>query len=109
MGAITPLGNDVETLWNNLVNGVCGIDYITKIDTTDLPVKIAAEVKDFDPIQHGVDSSFARRNDLFSIYALAASIEAMKGNENCFEPERLGVYVGSGEGGFDTILKEVVK
>ena len=51
MGAITPLGNNVETLWNNLVNGVCGIDYITRIDTTDLPVKIAAEVKDFDPIQ----------------------------------------------------------
>ena len=45
MGAITPLGNDVETLWNNLINGVCGIDYITKIDTTDVPVKIAAEVK----------------------------------------------------------------
>ena len=109
MGVITPLGNDVETLWNNLVNGVCGIDYITKIDTTDLPVKIAAEVKDFNPIQHGVDPSFARRNDLFSIYALAASNEAMKGNEGCFNPERLGVYVGSGEGGFDTIIKEVVK
>ena len=69
MGAITPLGNNVETLWNNLVNGVCGIDYITKIDTTDLPVKIAAEVKDFDPIALGVDAAFARRNDLFSIYA----------------------------------------
>ena len=109
MGAITPLGNDVETLWNNLINGVCGIDYITKIDTTDVPVKIAAEVKGFDPIAHGVDATFARRNDLFSIYALAASIEAMKGNEGCFAPERLGVYVGSGEGGFDTILKEVVK
>ena len=109
MGAITPLGNDVETLWNNLVNGVCGIDYITRIDTTELPVKIAAEVKGFDPIQHGVDAAFARRNDLFSIYALAASNEAMKGNEGCFDPERLGVYVGSGEGGFDTIIREVVK
>ena len=38
MGAITPLGNDVETLWNNLINGACGIDYITKMDTSDLPV-----------------------------------------------------------------------
>ena len=65
MGAITPLGNNVETLWNNLINGVCGIDYITKIDTSDLPVKIGAEVKDFDPIALGVDASFARRNDLF--------------------------------------------
>ena len=74
MGAITPLGNDVETLWNNLVNGVCGIDYITRIDTSDLPVKIAAEVKDFDPLQHGVDAAFARRIDLFATYAMAASI-----------------------------------
>ncbi len=109
MGVISPLGNDVETLWNNLVNGVCGIDYITKLDTTDLPVKIAAEVKNFNPEEHGVDSAFARRNDLFAIYAMAASIEAMKGNEGCFDPERLGVYVGSGEGGFDTILREIVK
>ena len=109
MGAITPLGNDVETLWNNLVNGVCGIGNITRIDTDDLPVKIAAEVKDFDPEKHGVDPAFARRNDLFAIYAMAASIEAMKGNEGCFDPERLGVYVGSGEGGFDTSLREIVK
>ena len=109
MGAITPLGNDVETLWNNLVNGVCGIGNITKIDTTDLPVKIAAEVKDFDPERYGVDAAFARRNDLFAIYAMAASIEAMKDNEGRFDPERLGVYVGSGEGGFDTILREIVK
>ena len=45
MGAITPLGNDVETLWNNLINGACGIDFITKMDTSELPVKIGAEVK----------------------------------------------------------------
>lgn len=109
MGAITPIGNDVETLWNNLLNGVCGIDYITRIDSTDLPVKIAAEVKNFSPEQQGVDASFARRNDLFSIYAMAAAVEAMKGNEGCFDPERLGVYVGSGEGGFDTILREIIK
>lgn len=109
MGAITPIGNDVETLWNNLLNGVCGIDYITRIDSTDLPVKIAAEVKNFNSEQQGVDASFARRNDLFSIYAMAAAVEAMKGNEGCFDPERLGVYVGSGEGGFDTILREIIK
>lgn len=109
MGAITPIGNDVETLWNNLLNGVCGIDYISRIDSTDLPVKIAAEVKNFNPEQQGVDASFARRNDLFSIYAMAAAVEAMKGNEGCFDPERLGVYVGSGEGGFDTILREIIK
>ena len=42
VGCITPLGNDIATLWNNLVNGVCGIDFITKIDTADLPVKVAA-------------------------------------------------------------------
>ena len=74
MGAITPIGNDVETLWNNLLNGVCGIDYITRIDSTDLPVKIAAEVKNFNPEQQGVDASFARRNDLFSIYAMETGV-----------------------------------
>ena len=49
VGCITPLGNDVNTLWNNIKNGVCGIDIIKKLDITNLPVKSAAEVKDFHP------------------------------------------------------------
>ena len=110
MGVVTPVGNDLPTTWNNLINGVCGIAPITSFDTTDLPAKIAGEVKNFDPIAAGVDKAFAKRNDRFAIYAMAAAIEAMKGNEDLqLDPTRLGVYIGSGIGGFDTILRETKK
>ena len=110
MGVVTPVGNDLPTTWNNLINGVCGIAPITTFDTTDLPAKIAGEVKNFDPIAAGVDKAFAKRNDRFAIYAMAAAIEAMKGNEDLqLDPTRLGVYIGSGIGGFDTILRETKK
>ena len=110
MGVVSPVGNDLETTWNNLINGVCGIAPITSFDTSDLPVKIAAEVKDFDPIAAGVDKAFAKRNDRFAIYAMAAAAQAMKGNEDMqMNPDRLGVYIGSGIGGFDTILREITK
>ena len=110
MGVVSPVGNDLETTWNNLINGVCGIAPIASFDTTDLPVKIAGEVKDFDPIAASVDKSFAKRNDRFAIYAMAAAIQAMQGNEDMqLDPKRLGVYIGSGIGGFDTILRETKK
>ena len=110
MGVVTPVGNDLETTWNNLINGVCGIAPITSFDTSDLPVKIAAELKDFDPIAAGVDKAFAKRNDRFAIYAMAAAAQAMKGNEDMqMDPSRLGVYIGSGIGGFDTIMREITK
>lgn len=110
MGVVSPVGNDLETTWNNLIDGVCGIAPIASFDTTDLPVKIAGEVKDFDPIAAGVDKSFAKRNDRFAIYAMAAAIQAMQGNEDMqLDPKRLGVYIGSGIGGFDTILRETKK
>ena len=110
MGVVSPVGNDLETTWNNLINGVCGIAPIKSFDTTDLPVKIAGELKDFDPIASGVDKAFAKRNDRFAIYAMAAAYQAMKDNEDMqLDPSRLGVYIGSGIGGFDTILREITK
>jgi 3-oxoacyl-[acyl-carrier-protein] synthase II len=109
LGAITPLGNNVETFWNHLINGVNGIDYIKSISTENLSVKIAAEVKYFDPKEHGIELSIARRSDLFSRYALAASNEAMKDSALVVAPERLGVYVGSGIGGLHTLYNESVK
>ena len=110
MGVVSPVGNDLETTWNNLINGVCGIAPIASFDTSDLPVKIAAELKDFDPIAAGVDKAFAKRNDRFAIYAMAAAAQAMKDNEDMqMDPSRLGVYIGSGIGGFDTILREITK
>ena len=77
LGCITPLGNDINTLWDNLLKGVCGIGPITHIDPTDLPVKIAAEVKDFRPEDYGIDKAMVRHNDLFALYALAAARQAM--------------------------------
>ena len=110
MGAVTPVGNDLETTWNNLINGVCGIAPIQSFDTSDLPVKIAAELKDFDPIAAGVDKAFVKRNDRFAVYAMAAAAQAMQGNEDMqMDPSRLGVYIGSGIGGFDTIMREIIK
>ena len=62
VGCITPLGNDIETLWNSVTNGKCGIDFITKIEDPNLPVKIAAEVKDFHPENYGIDKNMIRHN-----------------------------------------------
>ena len=55
MGVITPIGNDINTYWNNLLEGVCGIDHIKSFPTDDLPVKIAGEVKDFNPAEYGIE------------------------------------------------------
>ncbi|MDL2309227.1 beta-ketoacyl-ACP synthase II [Bacteroidales bacterium OttesenSCG-928-C03] len=109
LGAVTPIGNDVQTFWNNLINGVNGIDFIKSIPTDDLPVKIAAELKDFDPKAHGIDASTVRRTDPFARYAMAAANEAMKDSQLEVNPDRLGVYIGSGIGGWKTIYNESVK
>lgn len=101
MGAITPIGNCVEEFWQGLKQGKLGIGAITKFDTTDYKVKIAAEVKDFDAKQY-MDAKTARRMSPFSQYAVAATKEALEQagidmeQENAF---RVGVSIGSGIGG----------
>lgn len=109
LGVLTPIGNDTQTYWNNLINGVNGIGFIKSFPIDDLPVKIAAEIKNFDPKEHGIEASTARRSDLFSRYAMAAANEAMKMSGLTVDPERFGVYVGSGIGGLSTIYNESVK
>lgn len=114
-GVITPVGNDVETYWKNLLGGVCGIDFIRSIPTDDLPVKIAGEVKDFVPADYGIETPFARKQDKFAVYAVAAAWQAV--NESGIDssdggnvdPFRFGVYVGSGIGGFSTQVRETEK
>ena len=114
-GVITPVGNDVETYWKNLLGGVCGIDFIRSIPTDDLPVKIAGEVKDFVPADYGIETPFARKQDKFTVYAVAAAWQAV--NESGIDssdggnvdPFRFGVYVGSGIGGFSTQVRETEK
>lgn len=115
LGVISPIGNDVQTYWNNLLDGVCGIDYIKSIPTDDLPVKIAGEVKDFNPADYGIEPPFARKQDRFTLFAVAAAWQAVKqsgldASENGnIDPFRYGVYVGSGTGGFTTIMRECEK
>lgn len=109
VGCVTPLGNNVETTWNNMVNGVCGIDYIKSFDTTDSKVKIAGEVKDFDPLKY-IEKKEVRKTDLFVQYAIAAAQEAVEdsGILGNVEEERFGVYVGSGIGGMKTFYDNSV-
>ena len=109
MGIVSPLGNDVETFWNNLVNGVSGIDFIKSIDASKLSVKIAAEVKDYDPKALGLDPSTIRRTDKYTQYALIAAQQAMEDSKLKVEPERFGVYIGSGVGGMDTFVTQTQK
>lgn len=115
LGVISPLGNDVQTYWNNLLDGVCGIDYIKSIPDDDLPVKIAGEVKDFNPADYAIEPGFARKQDKFTIYAVAAAWQAVKqsglssAEDGNIDPFRFGVYVGSGIGGFATLMRESEK
>lgn len=114
-GVISPVGNDTQTFWKNILDGVCGIDFITSIPTDDLPVRIAGEVKDFTPADYGIETPFARKQDKFTLYAVAAAWQAMNesglsSTENGnIDPFRLGVYVGSGIGGFTTQVRETEK
>ena len=111
MGAISPIGCDIESVFESLKNGVCGIGKITRFDPSDTKISVAAEVRDFRPEDHGIARGDARRMDLFTQYAMAAAIQAVadSGIEGKVEPERLGVYVGSGIGGISTILTECDK
>jgi 3-oxoacyl-[acyl-carrier-protein] synthase II len=114
-GIISPIGNDVETFWRNLVDGVCGIDFIKSFPTDDLPVHVAGEVKDFNPAEYGIEAPFARKQDKFTLFAVAAAWQAMNesglksGEDGNIDPFRLGVYVGSGIGGFTTQIRETEK
>ncbi|MDO5323183.1 MAG: beta-ketoacyl-ACP synthase II [Clostridia bacterium] len=111
MGAISPIGCELESVFESLKNGVCGIGKITRFDPSDTKISVAAEVKDFKPEDHGIARGDARRMDLFTQYAMAAAIQAVadSGIEGKVDPERLGVYVGSGIGGISTILTECDK
>ena len=111
MGVISSVGKDVDTFWKNLIDGVCGIDYVEEFK--DMPVTFAGKVKDFDAEQYGMDKPFIRKQDNFTLYAMAAAWQAMKQSgleaDINIDPYRLGVYVGSGIGGFDVQYRETAK
>ena len=108
LGAITPIGNDAKEFWKSIKEGKCGIDQITKFDTTDFKVKLAAEVKGYNPEDY-FDRREAKRLDTFSQYAMIASREAWKDSgldKETENMERVGVIIGSGIGGIETIETE---
>ncbi|NLB62117.1 MAG: beta-ketoacyl-ACP synthase II [Clostridiales bacterium] len=110
LGIVSPVGNDVNTYWDNIINGNSGIDFISKFNTDDFKVKVAAEVKGFDPYLYYSEKSEIRRTDLYSQYAMAAATQAMEDSKlKDYNPKRLGVYVGSGIGGIETFVSETEK
>jgi len=110
LGAITPVGNDIETMWESISAGRHGIGPITRFDSTGFKATLAAEVKGFDPLEY-IERSEARRMDRYSQYAIAAADQAMRdsGIEGTLEPERLMTCFSSGIGGMITFENEVEK
>ena len=111
LGAVTPLGNDVKTTWNNMKAGVLGIDTVTKFDATGYKCTFAGEVRGFDPTLY-MPKGEVRKTDLYCQYAVAAATQAYEDSglaEGSVAPDRFGVYIGSGIGGIGTLVTEHTK
>ena len=110
LGVISPVGNSVPDFWDSLTEGRCGISKIEGFEDFHLPVSVAGQVKDFDPLAFGLSPAEKRRNDRYSQFALAAAAQAMADSglvsgENIDE-DRFGVYLGSGIGGMRTFYEQ---
>lgn len=104
LGAVTPVGNDVEKMWKNIASGQSGIDFLTKLDREQFPAKISAEVKDFDPSPY-ISKKDTRKMDLFTQYAVFSAQMAVQDAQLTIDDDiadRVGVWVGSGIGGMQT-------
>ena len=110
IGALTPLGNNLNDYWNGLINGVSGADFITRFDASKFRTRFACELKNFDPLKY-LDRKEARKLDRFTQTALAASDEAIADagiNKDNVNTDRVGVVFASGIGGIGTFQEEVV-
>ena len=107
LGAVTPLGNDVKTTWDNMIAGKNGIDFVTAFDPAECKAKLAAEVKNFEPTLY-MPKGDVRKTDLYAQYAIAAAAQAVDDSkiEGTVSPDRFGVYIGSGIGGIHTLVAE---
>jgi 3-oxoacyl-[acyl-carrier-protein] synthase II len=108
LGAITPVGNDVAATWRAMLAGMSGAALITKFDATKFPVRFACEVKGFDPLQY-MERKEAKRADLYTQYAVAASVQAMADagfTAGTYDNDRTGVIVGSGIGGLKSFEEQ---
>jgi 3-oxoacyl-[acyl-carrier-protein] synthase II len=104
VGAVTPLGSNVETTWDNIKKGISGIGPLTRVNADEYPAKVAAEIRDFN-VEDFIDKKEARKMDRFTQYAVAASLMAVKDAELTITNEnapRVGVWIGSGIGGMET-------
>ncbi|MFP7479679.1 beta-ketoacyl-ACP synthase II [Terribacillus saccharophilus] len=111
LGAVTPVGNDAATTWQNLLEGKSGVDVLTRVNKDDYPAKVAAEVKDFNPEDY-MEKKDAKRMDLFTQYAVAASKMAVEDAKLEITEEnanRIGVWIGSGIGGMGTYEEQFEK
>lgn len=111
LGVISPVGNEVPTMWENLTSGFVGIDQATHVNLEAFPTKIAAEVKDFDPTQY-IDKKAARKMDRFTQFAVAAAKQAIDDAALTIDDsnaERTGVWIGSGIGGMMTYESQYEK
>jgi 3-oxoacyl-[acyl-carrier-protein] synthase II len=104
MGAVTPVGIGVDAYWHNLLQGKCGVGYISRFNTDHLPVKIGAEVRDF-RAEDFLPRKLIKETDLFMQFALAAVAEALEDGRPAGEPERMGVVMGTAVGGIVTIAE----
>ena len=109
LGAVSPVGNDIETMWKNMLDGVCGIEEITAFDTSDLKVHIAGTVKDFEPEKY-FEKREAKKLDIYCQYALAAAQQAVddSGIMGKIDENRFGVYIGAGIGGLNTFVNNTL-
>ncbi|MCY0880481.1 MAG: beta-ketoacyl synthase N-terminal-like domain-containing protein, partial [Firmicutes bacterium] len=107
MGAITPIGIGIEMFKEGLFQGRSGIDKVSRFDASDYPTQIAAEIKDFDPLQY-FDRKDTHHMDRFTQLALVAAREAMQdaGLPGHFDPANVGVAIGTGIGGLETLIQQ---
>lgn len=111
IGVVSPIGNDLDTFWSNIKKGVCGIDYIESFDTSEYSVKVAGEIKNFDPKMY-MDRKEAKRQDRFCQFSIAASQMAVNDANidlDNINKEKFGVIIGSGVGGMLTVESEMKK
>jgi 3-oxoacyl-[acyl-carrier-protein] synthase II len=110
LGVVSPIGNDAETFWSQLINGQCGVDRITAFDASPFDTKIAAQVKNFDPIPAFPSPKEARRTDRYSQFGIYAAWQALKDSGIDLDKsnrDEIGVFIGSGIGGLQTTSEQL--
>ncbi len=108
IGAVSPVGNDAKTAWENVIAGQSGVGSLTRLDPEQFSAKVAAEIKDFD-IEKYIERKEARKMDRFTHYALASAMMAVEDAQLKIDEtnaDRVGVWIGSGIGGMETFEKQ---